>query len=128
MQVQTLPTVGATDVVTFQSMSQDWFVVVANGVDNTGNPNVDSVVYRWNGTGLQQVQQLATIGASALEAYSIGNRLYLAIASLTDTRYPFSCCVQENCIDACRLFTTGHKCLSGMPVVSDWITLLTHSK
>lgn len=86
-QIQSLPTVGASDVVSFQSPStQVWYVVVSNGVDNIANPNVDSVLYRWNGTALQQDQTLATIGASALEIYTIGGTLYLAVASVTDTR------------------------------------------
>ena len=88
MQVQTLPTVGAADVVSFQSPSSgQWHVVVANGVDNAGNPNLNSVVYRWNGTALEPVQlTLATIGASALETYTLGGTLFLAVASATDTR------------------------------------------
>ncbi len=61
-------------------------MVVANSEDNTGNPNVDSTLYRWNGTELVPSQNLATIGASALEVFTIDGTLYLAIASLTDTR------------------------------------------
>ena len=81
-----MPTTGATDVATFQSPAQDWYVVVASGMDNTGNPNVDSMVYRWNGTALEPFQELATIGASALEIYNIDGTLYMAVTSLTDTR------------------------------------------
>lgn len=65
--------------------------MVGNGVDNAGNPNVDSVVYRWNGTALVQAQRLATIGASALEIYTMEGTLYLAVASFTDTRYVHIC-------------------------------------
>ena len=61
-------------------------MVIANGEDNEGNPNVDSAVYCWNGTMLVQTQMLATIGASALEIFAIDNALYLAVTSLTDTR------------------------------------------
>lgn len=69
-------------------------MVVGNGVDNAGNPNVDSVVYRWNGTALVQAQRLATIGASALEIYTMEGTLYLAVASFTDTRYIHICYIQ----------------------------------
>ena len=62
-------------------------MVVANGQDNAANPNVDSILYRWNGTGLEQTQNLATIGASALEIFTIDGTLYMAVTSLTDTRY-----------------------------------------
>lgn len=67
--------------------TQEWYVVVANGEDNSGNPNVDSIVYRWNGTGLEQHQQIATIGASALEVFNNRGNTALAVTSLTDTRY-----------------------------------------
>lgn len=78
---------GARDVVSFQSPnSSEWYVVVANGEDNTGNPNVDSLVYRWNGTFLEQSQILSSIGASALETFTIDGTLYMAMTSLTDTR------------------------------------------
>lgn len=61
--------------------------MVANGVDNTGNTNVDSVVYRWNGTALETLQPpLSTRGASALEIYTLDGALYLAVASVADTR------------------------------------------
>ena len=85
--MQSLSTVGASDVTSFQLPgNMDWYVVVVNGEDNTGNPNLDSVVYRWNGTQLVQTQILTTIGASAVEVFSVEDSLYMAITSLTDTR------------------------------------------
>ena len=47
---------GASDVVSFQTTGGDWYLVIANGRDNTDNPNVDSLVLRWNGTAFQQSQ------------------------------------------------------------------------
>ena len=85
LQVQSLATVGAADVVWFQA-SETWYVVIANGEDNAGIANVDSVLYRWNGASLEQVQLLATRGASAMEIFTIDTTLYLVVASLTDTR------------------------------------------
>lgn len=83
-----MATVGAREVVSFQSPSSlEWYVVVANGEDNTGNPNVDSFMYRWNGTALVLTQHLPTIGASAVTTYTIGETLYLVVTSLSDTRY-----------------------------------------
>ena len=35
------------------------------------------------------LQVLATIGASALKEFQIGDTLYLAVASFTDTRYVY---------------------------------------
>ena len=67
--------------------TQQWHVVIANGMDNAGSPNVDSVLYRWNDTALEPVQQtLPTIGASSLEVYTLDGSLFLAAASATDTR------------------------------------------
>lgn len=75
-------------MVSFQPPSSaDWYVVIANGEDNSGNPNVDSFLYRWNGTALELIQRLPTIGASAVTSYTIDGTLYLAVVSLTDTRY-----------------------------------------
>ncbi len=91
-----MASVGASDVVVFQDPgsgsgsgtgSADWYVVLANGEDSAGNPNVDSVLYLWNGTALVHTQSLATSGASALEVFTVGGSLYLAVASLTDTRW-----------------------------------------
>ena len=85
--MQSLSTVGASDVASFQLPGNtDWYVVVVNGEDNTSNPNLDSVVYRWNGTQLVQTQVLTTIAASAVEVFSVEDSLYMAITSLTDTR------------------------------------------
>ena len=88
LQIQNLSTVGANEVLSFQSSSSmDWYVVIANEEDNSGNPNVDSFLYRWSGTTLELVQRLPTIGASAVTTYTIDGTLYLAVASFTDTRY-----------------------------------------
>lgn len=56
LQLQSIPTMGASDVVAFQTTSLDWYLVIANSGDNMDNPNVDSLVLRWNGTAFQQSQ------------------------------------------------------------------------
>ena len=112
LQLQSIPTMGASDVVSFQTTNGDWYLVIANGRDNMDNPNVDSLVFRWNGTAFQQsqvdfdfknysynvlavvtsldhislIQILSSIGASALKLFSVSSQLYLAVTSLTDTR------------------------------------------
>ena len=85
LQVQSIPTQGASDVVSFD-IDGSCYVVIANGEDDDANPNVDTVVYRWSGTAFVQFQRLSTIGASALATFSYRGELNLAIASLTDTR------------------------------------------
>ena len=53
--LQTIPSVGATDVISF-SVSGQWYVLVANGEDNQGNTIVDSTLWAWNGTLLEPFQ------------------------------------------------------------------------
>lgn len=85
LQVQSIPTQGASDVVSF-NIGDSCYIVIANSEDNDANPNVDTVVYRWSGTTFVQFQRLSTIGASALATYLHRGELNLAVASLTDTR------------------------------------------
>lgn len=53
--LQTLPSVGVSDVISF-SLSGQWYVLVANGEDNQGNTIVDSTLWAWNGTLLERFQ------------------------------------------------------------------------
>ena len=53
--LQSLPSQGVTDLGAF-SVGGQWYVLVANGEDNTGNNIVDSTVWRWNGTALELTQ------------------------------------------------------------------------
>lgn len=48
---------GASDVVTFEANSQQ-YIVFANREDNDGNPspNVDSLVFIWDGSQFERVQ------------------------------------------------------------------------
>ena len=85
LQVQSIPTQGASDVVSF-NVGGSCYIVVANGEDNDINPNVDTVIYRWSGSAFVQFQRLSTIGASAMATFIYRDELNLAIASLTDTR------------------------------------------
>lgn len=85
LQIQSIPTQGASDVVSFD-VDGVCHIVIANSEDNDANPNVDTVVLRWSGTSFVQFQRLSTIGASALETFTLGSELYLAVTSLTDSR------------------------------------------
>lgn len=87
MQAQSIATVGASDVVFIEAPNGEVCIVIASREDNEGNPNVDSVVLRWNEGRFEPFQTLETIGASAAAAFYIGDSLYLAFSSFTDTRY-----------------------------------------
>ncbi len=49
--VQQLPSQGVVDLATF-SVGSEWYVLVVNGEDNTGDNIVDSTLWWWNGTSL----------------------------------------------------------------------------
>lgn len=86
MQIQSIATVGASDIVSFEDSNGEWYIVIASREDNEGSPNVDSVVMRWSGGRFVPFQSLETIGASAVEVLAIGDTHYLVFASFTDTR------------------------------------------
>ena len=77
---------GASDIVSLQTPDGEWYVVIASREDNEGNPNVDSVVLQWSGESFVPFQSLETIGASAVEVFSLEDSVYLAFASYTDSR------------------------------------------
>ena len=77
---------GASDIVSFETPDGEWYIVIASREDNEGNPNIDSVVLRWNEEGFVPFQSLETIGASAVAVFTVRDSLYLAFASFTDTR------------------------------------------
>ena len=56
LQLQSIPTVGASDVVSLQAPTGDWYIVFASREDNEANPNVDSLVLRWSGTQFELTQ------------------------------------------------------------------------
>lgn len=87
MQAQSIATVGASDVLSLEAPNGEMYIVIASREDNEGSPNVDSVVLRWNEGHFEPFQTLETIGASAAAAFYIGDSLYLAFSSFTDTRY-----------------------------------------
>lgn len=130
LQIQNLSTVGASEVLSFQSpSSMDWYVVVANEEDDSGNPNVDSFLYRWSGTTLELVQNLPTIGASAVTTYSIDGTLYLAVTSFADTRYSTEHVTVELNFNVTKTDKfSDHKFLCGMETNLDWTTHLTLNK
>ena len=84
--MQTIATVGASDVASFGAPNGEWYIVIASREDDGGSPNVDSVVMRWSQGRFVLSQSLETIGASAVEILSIEGSHYLVFASFTDTR------------------------------------------
>ncbi len=81
-----IPTNGASDWQFF-TIGGDSYLVVAN-VDNDSTYNIDSKIYRWNGTGFVEFQSIPTNGAADWEFFTIGSDSYLAVAnSYNDSTY-----------------------------------------
>ncbi|CAK9096922.1 unnamed protein product, partial [Durusdinium trenchii] len=84
-----------TSFVEFQSIATDgaatWesfiidgtqYLVVANSYDHGGaSYNVDSKIYRWDGTSFTEFQSIATSQARAWESFIIHDTLYLVVAN-----------------------------------------------
>lgn len=87
-QVQELATVGAEDASYFTSNGQS-FLVIANGQSSSGMSVLDSLVYAWDSEqgefGAVPWQLLGGRGAKAVETFTIGSDLYLALANRYDS-------------------------------------------
>lgn len=46
-----------------------------------GSYNVDSLIFRWTGSGMELVQTIDTTGATSFKAFEIGGETYLAVAN-----------------------------------------------
>ncbi len=77
-EFQAIPTSAASDWESFE-IDGTTYLAVANFSNGSGNYNVDSFVYRWNGTQFEQFQIIATNGARECESFNIGSDTYLVI-------------------------------------------------
>ncbi len=80
---QQIPTVGAFDWEFF-SINQEHFLCVANYQDDDDNYNLESVIYRWNGSSFVVLQEVFTNGATDWEFMEIANNYYLVVAAYKD--------------------------------------------
>jgi hypothetical protein len=82
---ETLATSGAADLEFF-SIGDDHFLAVANTIGNSGydansSYDVNSVVYKWDGTSFMEYQSIPTSGARDWEFFTIADVPYLAVAN-----------------------------------------------
>jgi len=78
-EAQALATAGAQDLEFF-TMENDHYLAVANEMNDVTH-DVNSTLYKWDGTGFVQYQSIPTMGASDWEFFTIGDDYYLAVAN-----------------------------------------------
>ena len=86
---QAIATHGASDWLFFTiGSSSSSFLAVANRYNGSSN-NIDSQIFKFNGTAFQPFQAMATHGATDWEFFAIGSNNYLVVANTQedDTTY-----------------------------------------
>ncbi|MGA1826603.1 MAG: hypothetical protein ACMUIP_18270 [bacterium] len=78
-ECQSIPTQGAVDWESF-SIGTDTFLTVANYY-NGSTYNLDSKIYKWNGSVFEEFQSIPTHGAMDWESFSIGFDTFLAVVN-----------------------------------------------
>ena len=74
-----IPTNGAYDWEFF-TIGSDAYLAMANYYDGSTH-NIDSKIYRWNGTVFSVTQSISTRGAFDWEFFTVGSDAYLAVAN-----------------------------------------------
>jgi hypothetical protein len=83
VEFQSIPTNGAYDWEFFTIGGND-YLAVANGYESGVGYDIDSKIYRWNGTNFVEFQSIPTFGAHDWEFFTIGSDTYLALANERD--------------------------------------------
>ena len=87
LQIQDLPSSGASGAVFYTSPSGINYLVVASSQDNTGNSQVRSDIWRWEPVNqkFSRETSLSTLGARGLAIFMISDNIYLAVANHYDS-------------------------------------------
>lgn len=80
VEFQAIPTNWATQWEFF-TIADDSFLAVANNNMGGGVFDIDSKIYRWDGTKFAEFQAIPTHGASGWKFFTIGGDCYLAVAN-----------------------------------------------
>lgn len=80
VEFQSIPTSGAFDWEFF-SIGTELYLVVANQHEDSSNYNIDSKIYRWNGTSFIEFQSIPTNGALDWEFFVAGTDSFLVVAN-----------------------------------------------
>jgi len=79
-EFQAIPTHGATNWQHF-TIASDHYLAVANATTDGGTHNINSVIYKWNGTKFDEFQSVPTNGISYWEYFAIDDKHYLAASN-----------------------------------------------
>jgi hypothetical protein len=79
--IQSISSSGAYTLEPFVNGS-DHFIAINNYKDSSASYNIDSVIYKWNGSQFVPVQSIPTHGASSIRPFTIGGSFYIAISNL----------------------------------------------
>lgn len=79
---QEIPTIGALDWESF-TINGEAYLAVAN-FHNDSTHNVDSKIYKWDGTSFIEFQSIPTNGAREWKSFEINGETYLVIANYYD--------------------------------------------
>lgn len=81
-EIQSILTSAAWDWESF-IIDGETYLAVANSSNNSSG-NVDSIIYKWNGTAFHDIQTIPTNGAHDWESFTIGSDTFLAVASYSN--------------------------------------------
>ena len=83
VELQSLPTYGAWDVKSFNN-NGDTFLAFANFRNGKNSFNIDSFIYKWNGTHFALFQSISTYGARAWHPFVMCGQTFLGVANSKD--------------------------------------------
>ena len=78
-EFQNIPSNGANDFKSFK-INGETFLALANYMNNS-SVEINSHIYKWNGTEFDLFQEIPTLGASDWEAFYIDSVFYIAVAN-----------------------------------------------
>ncbi len=78
-EVQSIATSGALDWESFSIGGESYLAVANDG--NGSTHNINSKIYKWDGSAFAEVQSIATNGGRDWESFSIAGESYLAVAN-----------------------------------------------
>ena len=83
VKLQSLQTYAALDVKSF-SVNGSTFLAFANHRSGSGQHNINSPIYKWNGSQFVLFQSIPTRGAAALHPFMMCSQTFLGVASYDD--------------------------------------------
>jgi hypothetical protein len=79
--IQSIDSSGAYQLEPFE-IGPDHFIMINNYKDSSANYNINSVVYKWDGSQFVPVQSIATHGSTSVKPFTIDGSFYIAVSNL----------------------------------------------